>query len=169
MKLLKWSLFAAFSLTNSFPLPASVLSTTEREGLIESFPCQDCHEKIGLKKDRQKETAPPSHTRIEFKHMRQVKDCRLCHNPDNLNTLMTLDGNIVSFNHSFEQCVNCHGEKGRDWDLGIHGKQVGSWNGDKTRFNCTDCHNPHKPKFPEMVPLAPPAFPKFGIRKKHEP
>ncbi|MBI2601481.1 MAG: hypothetical protein HYW48_00345 [Deltaproteobacteria bacterium] len=168
MKFRKSSLLA---FTVIFPvwLSAGTISTTEREGLIESFPCQDCHDKIGLKKERKKESPPPSHTRIEFSHMRQVKDCQLCHNPENLNTLITLDGRTVSFNQSYEQCVNCHGEKGRDWDLGIHGKQVGSWQGDKTRLNCTDCHNPHKPKFPEMTPLPPPPFPKFGIRKKHEP
>ncbi|MEZ4743360.1 MAG: hypothetical protein R3B45_13090 [Bdellovibrionota bacterium] len=83
--------------------------------------------------------------------------------------LELLNNRVLTFDESSQLCIQCHGSKGRDWKLAIHGKQVGSWNGAKTRFACVSCHNPHNPKYKKEHALKGPVFPRFGIRKNEEP
>jgi len=53
-------------------------------------------------------------------------------------------------------CGQCHGEKYRDWRVGVHGKRTGDWNGKKRYLLCAHCHNPHTPRFSPIKPLPPP-------------
>ena len=55
-----------------------------------------------------------------------------------------------------ELCGQCHGEKLRDWKVGVHGKRIGYWNGKKEYLLCVHCHNPHSPRFKELTPEPPP-------------
>jgi len=48
----------------------------------------------------------------------------------------------VPFTASYELCGQCHGDKYRDWKVGVHGKRTGMWNGKKTYYLCVNCHNP---------------------------
>jgi hypothetical protein len=31
--------------------------------------------------------------------------------------------------------------------VGVHGKRIGRWDGEKTYLLCVSCHNPHTPRF----------------------
>ena len=63
-----------------------------------------------------------------------------------------------------ELCGQCHGIVKRNWDRGMHGKQVGGWK-NSSRMECVRCHNPHDPKFKKMKAQRAPARPKLGIEK----
>jgi hypothetical protein len=90
--------------------------------------------------------------------------CLDCHNPDDRDTLIKLNGDALTFNESHLLCGQCHGPKLRDWDQGIHGKTTGYWDlpQDKSETSirrlCVECHNPHSPAFPSTQPLAGPVL-----------
>ncbi len=90
--------------------------------------------------------------------------CLNCHNPDDRDKLIKLNGETLTFNESHLLCGECHGPKLRDWDRGIHGKTTGYWelsldeSSVSIRKLCVECHNPHSPAFPAMLPLAPPVL-----------
>ena len=46
-----------------------------------------------------------------------------------------------------------------DWELGIHGKRTGSWNGEKKVQVCGSCHNAHSPHFKQIKPMPAPKKP----------
>ena len=56
-------------------------------------------------------------------------------------------------------CGQCHGKIYAAWQAGAYGKRVGSWDGEKRYFSCTECHDPHQPRFeairPDPVPMRP--------------
>ena len=144
------------------------INISTRKGSIKLFPCLECHKNIQNNSTLKQQIHdwPPSHQAIQFKHMKTVKECSICHFSKNLNHLTNLDGiKIISFDESFKLCLQCHGEKTKEFEMGIHGKQVGKWSGAKVRFNCVECHDPHSPKIRPMFAFPPPKFPKFGIRK----
>ncbi len=126
---------------------------------IALFPCvEQCH------KDR----TPDPHKR-ELKEFHSLKHlehgdttfwCNFCHNDDNLDTLRLLDGRTVSFNEAYRLCGECHGDKRRDWQAGIHGLQSGYWDGshEKVRRSCTACHDPHAPRRPTFQALPAPTL-----------
>ena len=61
--------------------------------------------------------------------------------------LRLASGDTVPFTESYRLCGQCHGDKFRDWRLGVHGKRIGRWDGQKVYFLCVNCHNPHTPGF----------------------
>ena len=90
--------------------------------------------------------------------------CLDCHNADDRDKLVKLNGELLSFNDSHLLCGECHGPILRDWDLGIHGKTVGYWNpeqGDEdatVRLLCVECHLPHRPAFSPYQPMPAPVL-----------
>ena len=70
--------------------------------------------------------------------------------------LRLASGKLLDFKESYKLCGQCHGEKYRDWKVGVHGKRTGEWNGKKEYLLCVNCHNPHSPKFQELTPEPPP-------------
>ncbi len=56
-------------------------------------------------------------------------------------------------------CGQCHGDKFRDWKVGVHGKRTGESNGKKEYLLCAHCHNPHDPAFKPIRPMPPPVRP----------
>lgn len=93
--------------------------------------------------------------------------CLDCHNADDRDYLVKLNGELLTFNQSHLLCGECHGAKLRDWHQGIHGKTTGSWDpandelGVSRRWLCVECHSPHRPAFPAHQPLAGPV-PRIG-------
>jgi hypothetical protein len=86
--------------------------------------------------------------------------CLDCHHAEDRNYLVPLsDGKAIKFEHSYLLCGKCHGTKYRDWRYGIHGRRTGYWNGEKTYYLCTSCHDPHSPKFKPLQPMPPPHKP----------
>jgi cytochrome c553 len=121
------------------------------------FPCSQCHEKAGDPTPRQL----AFHDEIQegFKHGPPSRWCLDCHDNVKRDFLHLINGKQVPFTESYELCGQCHGDKYRDWRVGVHGKRVGMWNGQKTYFLCVNCHNPHNPRFKALKPEPPPIPP----------
>jgi formate-dependent nitrite reductase cytochrome c552 subunit len=117
------------------------------------FPCSQCHDPKG---------APPNGARRElafhsdaaagepaavFDHDSEHRWCLDCHDLQDRDLLRLASGATVPFAESYRLCGQCHGDKFRDWRLGVHGKRIGRWDGKKTYFLCVNCHNPHTPRF----------------------
>jgi len=94
-----------------------------------------------------------------FNHASRQRWCLDCHNPDDRDKLRLANGDLVSFEKSYNLCGQCHGTIFRDWKAGIHGKRTGEWNGKKLYRLCVHCHNPHSPGFKPIKPLPPPNNP----------
>jgi hypothetical protein len=48
------------------------------------------------------------------------------------------------FNDAYLVCGQCHYQPQKDWYYGGHGKRAEArWQGERTIYNCTHCHNPH--------------------------
>lgn len=140
-----------------FPLIAQEVVIEKREMSLKHFPCMKCHENASAKTLNFPLRTP--HERMEFSHMDTIKNCFSCHDQKDRNALVLHTGERVSFDESYRICIQCHGEKQRDWNKGIHGKQIGSWNGKKYRSSCASCHDPHSPKFPSMATEPGPVHP----------
>jgi len=123
------------------------------------FPCSDCHEDMDVNHRRRK--LEDEHVEISemFNHASEQRWCLDCHNPDNRDVLRLANGDLVSFEESYNLCGQCHGTIFRDWKAGIHGKRTGEWNGKKQYRLCVHCHNPHSPKFKPLKPMPPPDNP----------
>ncbi len=144
---------------NEFQVPPPPFS----EGI---FPCSDCHSAM---EPNAKHRILEEHTDIILHHDEGNRWCLDCHNKDNRDYLKLADGRLVDFSESYKLCGQCHGDKYRDWKLGIHGKRTGFWNGQKEYRLCAHCHNPHSPRFKELKPEPAPLKPQKYMRvKKHE-
>ena len=123
------------------------------------FPCSDCHEDMDVNPERR--MLEDEHVEISesFNHASEQRWCLDCHNPDNRDVLRLANGDLVSFEESYNLCGQCHGTIFRDWKAGIHGKRTGEWNGKKQYRLCVHCHNPHNPKFKPLKPMPPPDNP----------
>jgi hypothetical protein len=122
------------------------------------FPCSDCH--ANLDPDPRLRVLEV-HGEITLAHGARERWCFDCHNPDDRDHVRLAGGTLVSFSESHRLCGQCHGDKLRDWRLGVHGKRTGSWNGPKEARLCAHCHDPHVPRFQPIVPSAPPTRPQL--------
>jgi len=109
------------------------------------FPCMDCHE--DQKDPTRRELGFHEEQQSVFDHDAEHRWCLDCHDLVNRNVLRLASGAAVPFTESYRLCGQCHGDKFRDWRLGIHGRRVGMWDGAKTYLLCVSCHNPHSPAF----------------------
>ncbi len=121
------------------------------------FPCTQCHKYF--KANPKRRVLTEYHTEIVLHHAEGERWCTDCHNLLNRDKLRLVSGDLVDFSESYRLCGQCHGDKYRDWKVGVHGKRTGFWNGDKQYLLCVHCHNPHDPKFKSLKPLPPPVRP----------
>ena len=121
------------------------------------FPCSDCHADIEPNPVRRE--LVDMHDDIALDHAEGQRWCLDCHNIDDRDTLRLVSGEVVPFTESYRLCGQCHGDKYRDWRVGIHGKRTGFWNGEKQYLLCAHCHNPHSPGFKPLQPMPPPVRP----------
>ena len=130
------------------------------------YPCSDCHGDMDVNPERRE--LEDEHVEISeiFNHASDQRWCLDCHNPDNRDVLRLANGDLVSFEESYNLCGQCHGTIFRDWKAGIHGKRTGEWNGKKLYRLCVHCHNPHTPKFKQITPLPPPIRPEESEQRK---
>ena len=164
MKVFIFFLFA-FSFTISLVNIASgKVEITKRLPKLKSFPCMECHDKFEGNKIKLPVGKP--HEKMEFKHYKEITSCFTCHNKKDRNLLRLINNDRVTFNESYKVCFQCHGEKKRDWINGTHGKQTGSWRGDKLKYSCMECHNAHHPAFPIMKADPGPVHPR-GKKATH--
>lgn len=122
-----------------------------------AFPCSQCHKY--MKPNEKRRTLTEYHTEIVLHHAEGQRWCTDCHNLVNRDKLRLVSGELVDFTESYRLCGQCHGDKFRDWKVGVHGKRTGDWNGDKQYLLCVHCHNPHDPKFKALKPMPPPDRP----------
>jgi len=120
----------------------------------ENFPCSKCHNYRSA--DRKKRKLKLAHTNIDLRHAGNQRWCLDCHEGDKLRLS---NGELVSPDKSYLLCGQCHGTKFKDWKAGVHGKTVGTWNGDRLYYICVSCHDPHQPKFRQIEPKQPPMRP----------
>jgi hypothetical protein len=113
------------------------------------YPCTQCHSFLEPSADIRELAAPHD---INFDHGRGRIWCLSCHNLDNRDTLRTLLDEPVDFDAAHLVCGGCHANRHKDWYFGAHGKRVVNWQGERTVYNCTHCHDPHSP---EIKPRAP--------------
>ena len=100
-----------------------------------------------------------AHDDIVLKHDEEHRWCLDCHDATNRDVLHLASGEPVPFAESYRLCGQCHGEKYRDWRVGVHGRRVGQWNGAKQYLLCVHCHNPHQPRYKPMAPKPAPLRP----------
>ncbi|MBC8320572.1 MAG: hypothetical protein H8E34_07610 [Bacteroidetes bacterium] len=119
------------------------------------FPCSECHAEQETNPERR---LLDMHEEIvdSFHHDSENRWCLDCHDADNRDFLRLASGSLLKFEESYKLCGQCHGDKLRDWKVGVHGKRTGDWNGNKQYLLCVHCHNPHSPKFESLQPLPPP-------------
>lgn len=122
------------------------------------FPCSSCHDGKTMKSNPQRRELT-MHDEIKLAHGPASRWCLDCHDLANRNKLNLVSGEKIDFTVSYRLCGQCHGDKFRDWRVGIHGKRTGSWNGAKSYLLCVHCHNPHTPRFQPLKPMAPPTRP----------
>lgn len=122
------------------------------------FPCSSCHDGKSQKPDpKRRELA--MHSEIELRHGPDSRWCLDCHDLLDRDRLHLASGEKIEFTVSYQLCGQCHGDKFRDWRVGVHGKRTGSWNGAKQYLLCVHCHNPHSPRFKALKPMPPPVSP----------
>ncbi|MFY3745416.1 hypothetical protein ACOQFB_16000 [Anaeromyxobacter sp. Red801] len=110
------------------------------------YPCSACH--AGMPKNgTRRELVFHDEQQAIFDHGADQRWCLDCHDLQDRDVLRLANGAPVPFTESYRLCGQCHGDKYRDWRVGVHGKRVGHWNGEKTYFLCVNCHNPHSPRF----------------------
>jgi len=126
------------------------------------FPCSDCHNA-----DREPDPTPRELSEHDFKfeHDAEHRWCLDCHDIRNYDKLHLTGGQQIDFTESYKLCGQCHGDKYRDWRVGVHGRRTGDWNGQKSYLLCVNCHNPHSPKFKPIKPQPPPVRPE-NLRRK---
>ena len=121
------------------------------------FPCSDCH--ADMVPNPQRRELVDMHEDIVLNHAEGQRWCLDCHNLNDRDTLRLVSGEVIPFTESYRLCGQCHGDKYRDWKVGIHGKRTGFWNGEKEYLLCAHCHNPHSPRFKPLQPMPPPVRP----------
>ena len=120
------------------------------------YPCSDCHADMVPNPVKRELTDMHEDISAMFNHDKENRWCTDCHDLKNRNYLRLASGKLLDFKESYKLCGQCHGEKLRDWKVGVHGKRTGMWNGKKEYLLCVHCHNPHSPKFKELTPEPPP-------------
>ena len=126
------------------------------------FPCSDCHKEMTPNPKRRE--LKEEHAGIVLNHAQGQRWCLDCHDTYDRDRLHLVGGQRIRFEESYRLCGQCHGDKYRDWKVGVHGKRTGMWNGEKQSLLCVHCHNPHDPGFKPLAPMPPPVRPEM-IRK----
>ena len=129
--------------------PFSVLA---RAPGIQKYPCITCHT-VPLAEMHGGGASKRAHWDITLQHARPaVMACTTCHAGADLDTLRTLQGSKVAFDHSYQVCAQCHAREASDWAGGAHGKRVGGWAPPRVVAGCPACHDPHRPAWEKRWP-----------------
>jgi hypothetical protein len=116
--------------------------------------CNQCH---ALFESGERQRLPiGQHQDVVLDHGRN-DNCLSCHDQADRELLRSSSGRIVAFEDAQLLCADCHGPTFRDWELGIHGRTMGSWDSarpEQRRLECIECHDPHAPAFDPL-----PTFP----------
>lgn len=134
----------------------------------EAVHCQDCHAKKNKEFILSKKKTTLKHENFAGKHGRTDVACGGCHDRNNSNFLRSTPDARASFVNPSPVCKQCHQDRYKDWEIGIHGKRLGGWNIGKKQLHCIECHGPHSVRFKTMKAEPAPIKPKLGIEKETE-
>ncbi len=118
--------------------------------------CADCHALFDSLEETPEQLA--QHLDIVLDHGLNTR-CFNCHARENRAELELMGGERVPLAQAVDLCAGCHGTTFRDWEVGTHGRTMGSWRSDDPAFRrlqCIECHDPHSPAFPGLKPLPGP-------------
>jgi len=132
---------------------APEINVVSRKDKLVFYPCTTCHSILEPNPEIRELHAPHNN---ELEHGRGRIWCTSCHNLDDRDHLQTLLGEPVDFNDAYLVCGGCHANRQKDWYFGAHGKRVANWQGERTLFSCTHCHNPHSPSIKPRAPSPAP-------------
>ncbi|HSH05255.1 MAG TPA: hypothetical protein VLL52_22255 [Anaerolineae bacterium] len=125
--------------------------TLARTADITRYPCSNCH--TPALEPLTATTPDQAHWDITLNHAdTDIMNCTTCHDLDNPDTLHTLTGSPISFDHSYQQCAQCHTPQYEDWLGGAHGKRIAGWAPPRVVEPCVACHNPHRPALDKRWP-----------------
>ena len=133
---------------------ATPFSVVARKPELALMPCSQCHSVLPLNREPRALVAAP-HV-ASMAHGAGRFWCLDCHVAENRDLLRGVDGRRIDFDQSPLLCGQCHGARHRDWVFGGHGKRALNWNGERTLYACTHCHDAHDPKIPPRAPQKPP-------------
>jgi hypothetical protein len=150
------------------PVAGHNFETAARTTQMERFPCARCHDRPAAQMKVAAQGRRAAHWEIELKHAPDgVMSCESCHNVNTeTDSLHTLRGNAIAFDHSYQLCAQCHSQQVADWTGGAHGKRLGGWAPPRVVQNCTGCHDPHSPRLQSRWPSV--AAPVIAGDQKHE-
>jgi len=132
---------------------APTVNVVPRKDELFFYPCDQCHESMEPNPEiRELDTMHDS----EIEHGRGRLWCLSCHDFENRNYLRTFLNELVDLDEAHVVCGGCHANRHKDWAYGVHGKRVADWQGDRTQYNCTHCHNAHSPAISPRAPKEPP-------------
>lgn len=144
------------------PVIEGRFETAARTSHIERFPCSRCHDRPLAQLRVAAAGRKAAHWEIELRHASPgVMSCDSCHDlSGRADSLHSLRGETISFDHSYQLCAQCHSRQFSDWKGGAHGKRLGGWAPPRVVQNCTGCHNPHAPRlhtrWPSVAAPIPP-------------
>ncbi len=122
------------------------------------YPCSDCHDPEDPV-DREPHRLEEEHEDIRLEHGGGRLWCFDCHSAENRDYLHTAGGRMIPFEQAHELCGQCHAKVYREWQLNVHGKRVGNWEGRKQVYVCFKCHDQHSPHFKPLEPKPRPSRP----------
>ncbi len=118
------------------------------------YPCTQCH--AAMEPNPEIRPLNAIHD-SDLEHGRGRIWCLSCHDLENRDYLRTLLAELVDFDEAHLVCGGCHANRHKDWYFGAHGKRIANWQGDRTLYNCTHCHDAHNPAIKARAPKpAPP-------------
>jgi len=132
---------------------APEFSVVSREGELRFYPCANCHANLPVNPEPRRLMAPHP---AALNHGDGRFWCLDCHASEDRNQLETFAGDELGFDDSYLVCGQCHYAPQKDWYFGAHGKRAANWQGERTIYNCTHCHDPHDPSVKPRAPEPPP-------------
>ncbi len=131
------------------------IALRNRSAALSQYPCTSCHQ--GRKLVMQARRVADAHQNIQPVHpSRTGALCSTCHAPEDVGTLVLLNGKRVSLDESYQLCAQCHIPQATAWANGAHGKRLDGWQGRRVVMACPDCHDPHRPALQPRIPFRAP-------------
>ena len=95
----------------------SVASPPFSDGI---FPCSECHKDLKPNPTRRKLVDMHDDIDAMFNHDSENRWCLDCHDAQSRDSLKLASGKLLDFKESYKLCGQCHGDKYRDWKVGVH-------------------------------------------------
>lgn len=122
---------------------------------LSQYPCASCH--AGARLTSGADRVADAHPDIPSLHPAETgAACTSCHASTDVDVLTLQSGEVVTLDHVYRLCAQCHFREAEAWAAGAHGKRLDGWQGRRVVMNCTDCHDPHEPSLETRMPFRPP-------------